>query len=790
MITTTNLGYPRIGRRRELKRAVEAYWQGKINQAELLKRTQQLELDRIAAQAARGIQLVPCNDFSLYDHVLDHSAMFGVVPERFGQQGGPLDLDTYFAVARGRDDAVASPMTKWFNTNYHYIVPEFERGFELVDNYPLSAWRRANQALGINTKPVLLGPFTYLRLGHDLAQRGIETLMAQLVPLYRTVLEQLADAGVEWVQMDEPALVTDVSDHDMALVRAAYERLAGGLSVRLMLQTYFDHIAHRWDEVMELPVDGVGLDLASDNPNLDSLERLGLPREKVLGIGIVNGRSVWRTDLDAAWRRLERIARHVDVHSAHLAPSSSLLHLPITTDLEADLGSELLSWLAFADQRLDEVVLLARGQRAGRHAISAQLAASQRLMQQRRRSELTTDPQVRQRVASLRPDDFERRGDPATRRRQQQSWLQLPPLPTTTIGSFPQTDELRRMRLLAHTGQISALQYQRYLYEQYEHIIRTQEQIGLDILVHGEPERSDMVDYFAQQLRGMAFIQGWVQSYGTRCVRPPLIYGDVSRPQPMTVETARYVASLTDRPVKGMLTGPMTMLLWSFVRDDLAWADVALQLALAIRDETLDLEDAGVGIIQIDEPALREGLPLKRAGWSDYLDAATRAFRLASSGVRSDTQIQSHMCYSDFWDTMEAIDQLQADVLLIESARAGPQLLEAFRHHRYERAVGPGVYDVHSARVPSVEEMRDLIVRAARAIPPQLLWVNPDCGLKTRRYEEVIPALTNMVQAAKLARQHFAAELMPVEPQADSADPADLPSSHRHATTPEPPVTS
>ncbi len=761
MALTANLGYPRIGPNRELKWAVEKYWAGQMDDDALLAQAAEVRRAAWQAQAKRGIDLIPSNDFTLYDHVLDHALMFGVVPSRFGWQGGAPDLGLYFAMARGTDDVVACELTKWFNTNYHYIVPEFEGHFTLTENRPLRAFEAARRELELETKPVILGPFTFLKLGDNRSGRPLESLLADLLPLYAQVLRELDAAGGRWVQMDEPILVTDLSEDDLVLVEQVYGELARAKgNLRLMLQTYFDDIAPHYGRIVALPVDGIGLDFVAGPRNLTAMQQHGFPAGKALGIGIVNGRNVWRTDIAAALDLLDQIGRFADLDQAHIGPSCSLLHLPVSLDLEAHLDPLIKSWMAYANERLEEIVLLARAVNGGRESIAAELAENQRIIATRRASPMTVNPAVRERVKNLTEKDF-RRALPYEQRRQLHAQrLGLPPFPTTTIGSFPQSAEVRRVRAQFRRGEISAQQYERFLREQFQRVIAVQEEIGLDVLVHGEFERSDMVDYFAQQLEGIAFIEGWVQSYGTRCVRPPLIYGDVSRPHPMTVEVSRYVQSLTTKPVKGMLTGPVTILMWSFARDDLPREQIAYQLALAIRDETVDLEQAGIGVIQIDEPAFREGLPLKRADWDDYLRWAVRAFRLASGGVKDETQLHTHMCYSDFNDILPAIREMDADVISIENSRSGSELLEVFRHFRYDHEIGPGVYDVHSERIPSVEEMRDLVLRSAEVLDPHLVWVNPDCGLKTRRWEEVIPALKNMVQAAQEARARLAARNM------------------------------
>ncbi len=755
-LIATNLGFPRIGPHRELKWGIERYWKGQIERAEMLAQADAVHRDTLDRQARHYLDLIPCNTFSLYDHVLDHAVMFGAIPARYGWQGGPVDLDMMFAMARGSDEAAACAMRKWFNTNYHYLVPEFEGGFELTENLPLKAFQFARQWTDIAAKPVIVGPLTFLLLGNNRSGRALPDLLADLLPLYARVLRELEAAGAEWVQMDEPALVMDRTGEELAMLQEAYGTLAGETgSLRIMLQTYFADIAHIYEQVVALPVDGIGLDFVRGQRNLEALQQHGFPPDKALGIGLVDGRNVWRTDLDAALDLLDEITRHADPAKAQLGPSASLLHLPISLELETHLSPEIMNWLAYADERLDEIVTLTRAANEGCECVEGALAESRQAQESRRISALTTNPSVQQRLKALNEGDFTRSAAYEERRAIQREALGLPPLPTTTIGSFPQTAEVRRMRARYRSGEIDEQEYQDFLNEQFRRVIAIQEEAGLDVLVHGEFERSDMVDYFGEQLEGVAFIEGWVQSYGTRAVRPPLIYGDVWRPGPMTVEVARAAQALTERPVKGMLTGPVTILMWSFPRVDVPPEQIATQLALAIRDEVLDLEAGGIRIIQIDEPAFREGLPLKRDDWADYLRWAVRAFRLASGGVQAKTQVHTHMCYSDFNDIMPAIRDMDADVISIEMSRSGGALLQAFQDFEYGREIGPGVYDVHSERVPSAEEMRALLVRAAQNLDPSLLWVNPDCGLKTRGWEETIPALRNMVEAASQAREQL-----------------------------------
>lgn len=756
MVRTTNLGYPRIGRNRELKKATEAFWKGKTDARTLRETVRRLEAEAISLQKAKGLDLVPVNDMSLYDHVLDAACAFLATPPRYGASSGAVDLETYFAMARGSAKAPALEMTKWFDTNYHYIVPELAGKFRLAPEKALAAlWH--GRALGVAAKPVLVGPFTLVTLAKGESRGGRGGALAALAPLYAELVALLAKEGAAAVQLDEPALVRDLDDADLRAVEDAYKTIAksaGG--ARIHLATYFGRLGDAYARVAKLPVAALHIDFVRDPGSLADLERHGFPKDKELVAGIVNGRNVWRTDLDAALATARAIAKKVDPSRLWLAPSCSLLHLPHSVAQEAALDPTIKRWLAYADERLDEVALLARAMRSGEKAIADALAESRGIAAERKKHPLAVNEAVRARVASLSEKDFQR--EPfASRRAEQDARLNLPPLATTSIGSFPQTQELRKARQAFRRGETTPAAYDAFIRGETEKVVRLQEEIGFDVLVHGEFERSDMVDHFAERLDGMAFIEGWVQSYGTRYVRPPLIYGDVSRPAPMTVEMSRFAQSLTGKPMKGMLTGPVTILQWSFPREDLSRAEIANQIALAIRDETVDLEAAGIPIVQIDEPAFREGYPLRRAERAGYIRWAVRAFRLSSSGVRADTQVHSHMCYSEFNEIIEAIQDLDADVVSIECSRSGGELLGVFREHRYERGIGPGVYDVHSERVPSRAEIVAILERALASIPPDRLWVNPDCGLKTRGYPETIPSLKNMVAAAADVRASLAA---------------------------------
>ncbi len=765
MTTTINLGYPRIGAKRELKRALEGYWKGTLSAAHLQRVAAVIRSTNWRIQRDAGIDLIPSNDFSLYDHVLDTMALVGAVPPRFGWDGSAVDLDLYFAMARGGQghghDVPALDLTKWFDTNYHYLVPEFYRGqqFRWASRKPLDEFAEA-RALGVGTRPVLLGPVSFLLLGKVADEHSnfdpLVELLDPLLAVYREVLASLAERGAAWVQFDEPCFVQDRGPRELAALQHAYQVLAASKgSTRVLIQTYFGSVGEAYEMLAGLPVDALGLDLVRGTANLSMIERYGFPDDKRLAAGIVDGRNVWRNDLTTSLDTLDRLVRHVPSERLIIGTSCSLLHVPLDLNLETmrTLDEELRPWLAFARQKLDEVAILRRGMDEGRTTIATALTDAQHATESRRVSERTRTPAVRAQVTQLGPTEARRASPFAQRRSRQHATLRLPRFPTTTIGSFPQTAEVRQARAQFAGGAMSAEEYDGFIARQIEAVIRLQEEIGLDVLVHGESERSDMVEYFGEQLDGFAFTEhGWVQSYGSRCVRPPILYGDVRRTQPMTVRWATYAQSLTPKPVKGMLTGPITMLNWSFVRDDQPRAETARAVALALREEVADLEAAGIRVIQIDEPALREGLPLRRAERAAYLDWAVQAFRLVSSGVRDETQIHTHMCYSTFGDIIDAISDLDADVLSIEHARSDLDLLEDFRRAHYAKEIGPGVYDVHSPRVPTVEEMIANLRAVLTVIDADLLWVNPDCGLKTRDYPEVTAALRNMVAAVRLLR--------------------------------------
>jgi 5-methyltetrahydropteroyltriglutamate--homocysteine methyltransferase len=768
--TVATLGFPRIGPRRELKTALERYWSGKTDGETLLRTAAQLRATAWARQRDLGADQIASNDFSLYDHVLDTSVMVGAIPPAYGWRAGPVGLDAYFAMARGgqgeADDTAcghrhgpgvpAAEMTKWFDTNYHYLVPEFadDQAFELASIKPIDEFLEA-KALGIHTRPVLLGPVTFLKLGKARGSRfDSRDLLGALLPVYAEVLARLADAGADWVQMDEPCLALDLDDKDRAALHVAYAALARAApQVKLMLTSYFGGLGDNLVTALALPVAGLHLDLVRAPEQLDLVTAAALPG-LTLSLGVIDGRNIWRANLEAILDRLEPLAARRDII---LAPSCSLLHCPIDLAQEKALDPEVRSWLAFAVQKIEEVAVLAKALNQGRASVADALAASRRALDSRRTSPKIHDATVAARVAGTTSAEARRASAYPIRRAVQQGRLDLPPLPTTTIGSFPQTEAVRHARGRHDKGELGDADYDAFLRDETARAVRWQEAIGLDVLVHGEFERNDMVQYFGEQLAGFAFTRhGWVQSYGSRCVRPPILFGDVSRPRPMTVDWWRYAQSLTERPMKAMLTGPVTILNWSFVRDDLLDAEVCRQVALAIRDEVGDLETAGASIIQIDEAALREGLPLRRRDWGGYLDWTVECFRMTAGGVADATQIHTHMCYSEFNDIMAAIAAMDADVISIETARSKMELLGAFAEDAYAAQIGPGVYDIHSPRVPTVDEMVELLQAARLRLKADQLWVNPDCGLKTRKWPETEAALVNMVAAAKRVREAIA----------------------------------
>lgn len=768
MSLTNNLGYPRIGALRELKKANEAYWAKKINQQELLDVAATIREGNWNTQKEAGIDLIPSNDFSFYDQVLDLTLTVGAIPARYASLAEQADasgyfLDLYFAIARGFQeegvDVTAAEMTKWFDTNYHYIVPEFvkDQTFALKSQKVINEYKEA-KSKGIETKPVLLGPITYLLLGKE-KESGFERLdlVDKLLPVYEEILSKLADAGAKWVQFDEPFLALDLDEKAKSLYSRVYGKLAeAAKGINLLVATYFESLRENAELALSLPVQALHVDLVRGENQLDGILPQ-VPENLILSLGVVDGRNIWKNDYEKSLAKIKQATDALGADRVWIAPSSSLLHVPFDLDLETNeesLPAEVKNWLAFAKQKLTEVkdlAVLASGDID--EATEARFEANKAAAESRRTSTLIHRDEVKNRVKNITDDDAKRTSVFEDRKAKQKAKFNLPAFATTTIGSFPQTRDVRKWRADLKKGAISQAEYDKLIAEETERTIRLQEDLDIDVLVHGEFERNDMVEYFGEQLSGYAFTKnGWVQSYGSRCVKPPVIYGDVSRPADMTVYWSAYAQTLTERPVKGMLTGPVTILQWSFVRNDQPRSETTYQIALAILDEVQALEKAGIKIIQIDEPAIREGLPLRKADHKEYLDWAVRAFRVSSSNVEDDTQIHTHMCYSEFNDIIEHIAAMDADVITIETSRSQMELLDAFADFKYPNDIGPGVYDIHSPRVPSKEEMVELLKKAKAVIPADQLWVNPDCGLKTRAWPETKAALESMVEAAKALR--------------------------------------
>jgi len=768
MLLTNNLGYPRVGAFRELKKANEAYWAKKISAEELLQAGLKIREGNWKTQKEAGIDLIPSNDFSFYDQVLDLSLTVGAIPARYNSLLNKIDrqynLDLYFAMARGFQeegvDVTAMEMTKWFDTNYHYLVPEFtkDQTFKLTSEKFLNEYNEA-KSLGIETKPVLIGPITYLLVGKE-KEEGFNRidLIDRLLPVYEEILAKLADAGAQYVQIDEPFLALDIDDATRALYGKVFEKLAvAAKGIKLIVATYFEALRDNEETAVNLPVHALHLDLVRGENQLDTVLSK-VPASLTLSLGVVEGRNIWKNDYEKSLVKIKQAVDALGADRVWVAPSSSLLHVPFdldNEDNEESLPAEVKNWLAFAKQKLAEVkdlAVLADGEVDAKTA--ERYEANKAAAESRRTSPLIHRPEVKERTANITDDDATRTSPFSARKAAQQAKFNLPAFATTTIGSFPQTKDVRKWRADLKKGTITQEQYDKEIAEETERTIRLQEELDIDVLVHGEFERNDMVEYFGEQLAGYAFTKnGWVQSYGSRCVKPPIIYGDVYRPEDMTVRWSAYAQSLTDRPVKGMLTGPVTILQWSFVRNDQPRSTTTYQIALAILDEVQALEKAGIKIIQIDEPAIREGLPLRKADQKDYLNWAVRAFRVSSSNVEDDTQIHTHMCYSEFNDIIEDIAAMDADVITIETSRSQMELLDAFAgDFKYPNDIGPGVYDIHSPRVPSTEEMVHLLRKAKAVVPAEQLWVNPDCGLKTRAWPETKAALESMVEAAKILR--------------------------------------
>ncbi|MDX8568974.1 5-methyltetrahydropteroyltriglutamate--homocysteine S-methyltransferase [Elizabethkingia sp. HX XZB] len=768
---THNLGYPRIGKKRELKKACEQYWSGKIIQKELLDVSRRIINENLKLQQEAGIDLIPVNDFSFYDHVLDLTLTLGAIPQRYHDvilNKANNELDLYFAMARGYQkdglDITAMEMTKWFDTNYHYIVPEFCKGqsFKLFSNKIINEFIGAQQ-IGINAKPVIIGPVSYLLLGKE-KEEGFEKLdlIDNLLPVYLEILKSLQSHGAEYVQIDEPFLALDLTDKAKEVYTAVYAKIQKELpKLKIILTTYFEGLEDNLPLALSLPVDTLHVDLVRKPEQLENI-LAAIPENLKLSLGVVDGRNIWKNDFESSLQLIRKAKEQLGEERILIAPSSSLLHVPYDLDLETkeeSLPAEIKQWMAYAKQKIKEVALLRDLSSENPSAESlVTFGENKKAIENKRISTLIHDAKVQQQMNALDAVPVSRESTFAQRKVQQQEILKLPLFPTTTIGSFPQTKEVRSWRAQFKKGEISAERYTDLLKEETKTTIQRQEKIGIDVLVHGEFERNDMVEYFGEQLKGFAFTEnGWVQSYGSRCVKPPVIYGDVSRPEPLTVFWSQYAQSLTSKWVKGMLTGPVTILQWSFVRNDQSRKDTANQIALAIRDEVLDLEKAGIRIIQIDEPAIREGLPLRKKDTAEYLKWAVLAFRISASSVKDDTQIHTHMCYSEFNDIINHIADMDADVITIECSRSQMELLDAFADFEYPNDIGPGVYDIHAPRVPSKEEMVKLLEKAAKVIPSSQLWVNPDCGLKTRGWDETEKALIEMVNAAKEMQKEFAA---------------------------------
>ena len=759
MVTTHNLGFPRIGKKRELKFALEKYWKNTIERDELLETAASLRQEHWQNQAQ--LDLIPVGDFSFYDQVLDTSFMLSNIPERVKGMTGD-ELDNYFRVARGRSSqsesectcTQAGEMTKWFDTNYHYIVPEFDKNthFKLDAQRLLEQIAQAKET-GHLLKPVIIGPVTYLWLGKSKDDSNKLDLLNNLVSVYAQLLSELEASGVEWVQIDEPILVTELSESWQHALRKTYYTLQS-TPLKILLATYFGELQENLQLACDLPVNGLHIDAVNAKNEVVKIVDW-LPSHKILSLGVINGRNIWKADLTETLEWLEPFHKKLQ-DRLWLAPSCSLLHVPVDLNSGEKIDDEIKSWLSFAIQKLEELTILAAALNNGKESIAEQLTANKAAIESRKQSAHVHNPAVKNRVLEITEDLGNRRSDYDQRASLQRKIFNLPLYPTTTIGSFPQTLEIRQARRDFRLGKLSEAQYREAMHHEIKHCVDVQEALELDVLVHGEPERNDMVEYFGEQLTGYTFSQfGWVQSYGSRCVKPPIIYGDISRQNPMTVDWISYAQSLTDKPMKGMLTGPVTILNWSFVRDDQPRSETCFQLALAIRDEVLDLEKAGINIIQIDEAALREGLPLRKAQWKTYLDWAIKSFRITANGVKDETQIHTHMCYSEFNDIIESIADMDADVITIETSRSDMELLDIFDEFHYPNEIGPGVYDIHSPNIPTVDSIVNLMTKATQRIPVERLWINPDCGLKTRHWDEVKPAMINMVEASKIMRNAY-----------------------------------
>lgn len=760
MVKSANLGFSRVGLNRELKKAVEKYWKKAISEDELQNVAKSLRKTHWELQKDIGIDYIPSNDFSFYDHILDMIATVGAVPKRYGHKlGEKIDLDLYFSMARGRQDGtkdvVAMEMTKWFDTNYHYIVPEFTKDtkFQFSFSKIIDQYLEAKE-LGINTRPVIIGPVSFLLLGKSYDGIDQFDLLDNLLEIYQEIITKLVDNGAEWIQIDEPFLATEnLTDKLKAIYNKSYEFLAKISGAKLMATTYFSDLRDNLKFVSELPVAGLHFDLTKSDLTIDTI--LGsFPKDKIISLGLINGCNIWKNDVKKSLISIHKAKKSIDSDRIIIAPSCSLLHVPVDLDVEDNLHPELKNWLSFGKQKLREIKFLANVANEGEENYSAAIEANYDAISSRDASKLIHNVEVKERARNFDLKNSNRDSDFDSRNKIQKEYYNFPALPTTTIGSFPQTTEIRQYRSKFKKGEISLKEYESFLEDATKDAIKWQEEIDIDVLVHGEYERNDMVEYFGEQLSGYAFTKnGWVQSYGSRCVKPPVIFGDVSRPEPMTVRWSAFAQDLTSKKVKAMLTGPVTMLKWSFVRDDQPVSETCKQIALAIRDEVRDLEKAGIDIIQIDEPAFREAMPLRAEDHAAYLKWAVDCFKISSSGIKDTTQIHTHMCYSEFNDIIGAIADMDADVISIETSRSAMELLDAFVEFKYPNEVGPGVYDIHSPRIPKTEEMEHLLDKALKVLDKDQIWSNPDCGLKTRNWDEVKPALENMVKATKNIRK-------------------------------------
>jgi 5-methyltetrahydropteroyltriglutamate--homocysteine methyltransferase len=755
MVLATNLGFPRFGADRELKKANESYWKGNLSKDELLKTAKMLRVRHWKMQKEAGLDHIPCNDFSLYDQVLDMCCLLGCVPPRYNWSGGDVDLDTYFAMARGDDNAPAMEMTKWFDTNYHYMVPEFEdkQAFTIASSKLFDEISEAREA-GIEPRPVLIGPATFLMLGKAKGDVDPLALLPELLKTYGEIFARLKEMNIKTIQLDEPVLALDMPapwKQGWEKIKTFLGAVSGDLDI--VLTTYFEGLRDNAALALSMPVKALHLDLRRAPEQLEAILD-DVPASMSLSLGVVDGRNIWKNDLSASLAMVEKVVQKLGTDRVMVAPSCSMLHCPVDLAREEKLDAQLKSWMAFSKQKLDEIKALAVGATKGRAAIEALLGESDRIVQDRKTSNRIHNQEVQSRMDAITKAMANRQNAFSARQKAQRADLNLPLYPTTTIGSFPQTSEIRKARASFKKGGLDQETYESAMKKEIEQVVRYQEGIGMDVLVHGEAERNDMVEYFGEQLDGFVFTQhGWVQSYGSRAVKPPIIYGDVHRPAPMTVQWSSYAQSLTDKPMKGMLTGPITILFWSFKRDDVPYETSCRQIALALRDEVSDLERAGITIIQMDEPAIREGLPLRKSDWNSYLDWAVESFKLSTCSVKDTTQIHTHMCYSEFNDIIDSIGALDADVISIETSRSQMELLDAFVAYNYPNEIGPGVYDIHSPRIPTKDEMVTLLEKAEKVLDGDQIWVNPDCGLKTRGWTEVEPALKNMVEAARTLRQ-------------------------------------